>query len=888
MKSRLFQKKEGTKIKRIIFLIFILVFLGSCVGSNFAWADIFNIYIDSGIPHGSELYTWQGSGGSFQTIQDQEAPERIAYQKTVSQNWAGWGVFFHDASGDYTKNLSGYAQGYLKFFVKTPVNLKVEIREQGPSGPVRTKYISNYGWNGANQWQEITIPISAFAANLTQIYSPFMITAQASATFYVDDARWVIPISGYSPSSVEVNGHQLLVAGNLFNVKGVAAEFTPIGEYSSGYDWSLFIDDYATDISLIKAMGANVIRTYFQRPTQKQALDRLYENGIYVIMGFPVDAVYGSPEQIVDFSNSVVRANIKARFLDMVAHWKSHPGILIWCFGNEVNSVLENHGVLADDWYSLVEECAQAAHQLEGPNYHPVTTANADQANWDIGNPLENADDASLPSLDLWSLQLYRGETFGDLFTNYENLSNKPFLLTEFGCDAYDGRYHQENQSLQSDYLLSQYLKINENLSSLEASKLCLGGVAFSWRDGWYKSNYGTASVHNTQTDWINYNYTDYNMNEEWWGIAAISDNGSQPDVVTPRIAYATLRDIFKDLIFFDKFDGTSIDATKWTARDRATQSNGKAVLQGDSTIYRQDSIHGRKNYSRDKNLTFKVDFSFGHTNPGFHICLSGGREWDNPNFRMIWLTINGGSGQPGFRILAQKGTDINSWVSLADSNIDEGFPNFQPGTNYTVVFRFLGDPGENQRVEVYLYETALPLSSIRGPVCVWDLDSEGFDPEGNPQALANDMDWDPRISAEIYDGTGTSYVDAVYIFGPSDAILEQNVPQITGFQGKEPYYYAGENIVFDALGNFGPGADDPSSNTTFTWAKHQSMPEYPASGSYAGFGSGRFRMISPSAGTYYFTVRLISDTGLMDARRFSVEVRTRGKPKPQQMSSER
>jgi len=250
-----------------------------------------------------------------------------------------------------------------------------------------------------------------------------------------------------------------------------------------------------------------------------------------------VDAVYGN-DQVVDFSNPIVRQNIKTRFLEMVTHWKDHPAILMWCFGNEVNKTLADHGVWPGHWYSLVEECAEAAHNLEGENYHPVTTANADQAVWDIGNPAKNANDASLPHLDIWSLQLYRGPSFGSAFNNYKNSSAKPLLISEFGCDAYNGLTNQEDETMQANYLSSLWGEIFRHLSLpviTTSRRVCIGGVLFAWRDGWWKSQYGTELTHDTSTDWVNPGYADPKMNEEWFGVAAISET---PGIITLRQGY--------------------------------------------------------------------------------------------------------------------------------------------------------------------------------------------------------------------------------------------------------------------------------------------------------------------------------------------------------------
>ncbi|MEM2638321.1 MAG: LamG-like jellyroll fold domain-containing protein, partial [Candidatus Hadarchaeales archaeon] len=83
-------------------------------------------------------------------------------------------------------NLSGATA--LRFWVKTPANLKIEI--EAPKGNTQTKYISNYGWDGTDRWQQITIPASEWQ-NLDQVYSPFKITIENKGTFYVDYVVWL-------------------------------------------------------------------------------------------------------------------------------------------------------------------------------------------------------------------------------------------------------------------------------------------------------------------------------------------------------------------------------------------------------------------------------------------------------------------------------------------------------------------------------------------------------------------------------------------------------------------------------------------------------------------------------------------------------------------------
>ncbi|HID60250.1 MAG TPA: hypothetical protein EYP46_00120 [Hadesarchaea archaeon] len=90
---------------------------------------------------------------------------------------------------DHTVNLSGHSE--LRFWVKTPENLKVMIQQENRHGAKQVAWISDYGWDGTNNWQEIAIPASTFLGlNMSRIFCPFSITASTGAEFYVDDVQW--------------------------------------------------------------------------------------------------------------------------------------------------------------------------------------------------------------------------------------------------------------------------------------------------------------------------------------------------------------------------------------------------------------------------------------------------------------------------------------------------------------------------------------------------------------------------------------------------------------------------------------------------------------------------------------------------------------------------
>lgn len=164
---------------------------------------IYLVYSDAGIPkygspgawEGGEVWTWDGSDwglppGEFEGNYTGELPPEgtkcyMTKSGSGGGNYAGWGLFLIYPD-NHTIDLSRYTQ--LKFWIKTSANVKVEI--EAPKGNTQSKWISNYGWDGTNTWQEIVIPASDFA-NLDQVWSPFKATiVGGDQTFYVDYVRW--------------------------------------------------------------------------------------------------------------------------------------------------------------------------------------------------------------------------------------------------------------------------------------------------------------------------------------------------------------------------------------------------------------------------------------------------------------------------------------------------------------------------------------------------------------------------------------------------------------------------------------------------------------------------------------------------------------------------
>jgi len=357
-----------------------------------------------------------------------------------------------------------------------------------------------------------------------------------------------VTVTSYQPTPVDVSGKQLLVNGTPFTVKGVVYSPVPIGEDPNAS--ALPYGDYFTapysalhnrDLPVLRTLGANAVRLYHWEKTADHFnfLDQAFNGGvnpIYVIAGYWIN-------EGLDIASANIRNQIKADFQEMVAAHKDHPAILMWSVGHNLN-LPEAYGSDRDHLFSLINELAEAAHLEEGTKAHPVTTALADH---DLAATLAGFEGA-VPALDIWGANVYRGGSFGTLFSDIGSAIQKPLLLLEYGIDAYDNTRGNEYEKLGA----TTQADITEGLWKEIAAhgQTCVGGTIMSYSDEWWKGRYtGDTScpadpdpaVHgrcglatNTQPDGY--------ANEEWWGIVRVLDNGTGPDQVEPRAVYYRLQ----------------------------------------------------------------------------------------------------------------------------------------------------------------------------------------------------------------------------------------------------------------------------------------------------------------------------------------------------------
>jgi len=343
-----------------------------------------------------------------------------------------------------------------------------------------------------------------------------------------------------SNGNVKIIGRDLFVNNERYKAKSIGYSPIPIGKSGeSGYDITTKPELWERDFPYLRAMNTNTIRVW--KEIESMAfMDKAWNNGqkpIRVIMGFWMDSR-------IDYFNPTVRANHLNNFRNYVTTYKDHPAVLVWAIGNEENHFygggdLEKHAA----YFSLVEEMAQAAYDIEGSNYHPVLAVSLEMPNEmeTVGNAAGGSDDLSLQHLDIWGINHYPGETFGDFFDVFEDHTSKALLITEYGIDAYNNTNKTEFGKAHSDWVIRQWKEINNSHA--------IGGSLMEYSDEWWKDMRSIPRSTTTQEEggYPTDTHPDGYANEEWWGMMRIVDNGTSPDIVQPRQLYYTLKDAFYD-----------------------------------------------------------------------------------------------------------------------------------------------------------------------------------------------------------------------------------------------------------------------------------------------------------------------------------------------------
>ncbi|MDP3790175.1 MAG: hypothetical protein Q8R48_07230, partial [Candidatus Omnitrophota bacterium] len=138
------------------------------------------------------------------------------------------------------------------------------------------------------------------------------------------------------------------------------------------------------------------------------------------------------------------------------------------------------------------------------------------------------------------------GISFTDLFDDAAHRSKKLFWVAEFGVDAWHTNNKRSDPSVGYLDEASQAQWDAALWDEIAArGDVCTGGTVFEYSDEWWKDHSGADSSHGYVGYPIDYkmtNHPDEYSNEEWYGLFAVTDNGTGPDIVTARPVYYELK----------------------------------------------------------------------------------------------------------------------------------------------------------------------------------------------------------------------------------------------------------------------------------------------------------------------------------------------------------
>ncbi len=337
-----------------------------------------------------------------------------------------------------------------------------------------------------------------------------------------------LPTVPQQPARVWTEGYRIKLQDRMpdgslgiprpYHIRGAcwspASVGTPNDRYARQAEYATW---YRLDLQMMSEMNANtayVLIDFDTTATSFDILDYCYYNEIMVIVTVDWDGTYD-----LDRLDAVVQS------------YKNHPAILMWAIGNEWN-INYYHGAFESIWDAAAATDA-AAKRIKGMDAdHPVA---AIYGEIEIlpHQPLAYTDsivNTICSDVDAWGLNIYRGATFGTLFTQWKSISTKPMFISEFGTDAFrtlrpDSPTIQGyvDEAMQGEFIAGLWGEIHDNLSCYNLIYVCAGGTVFEWCDEWWKTGLpGVHEPHGYYTYWNLFAFPDAFGNEEYFGIVNI------------------------------------------------------------------------------------------------------------------------------------------------------------------------------------------------------------------------------------------------------------------------------------------------------------------------------------------------------------------------------
>ena len=310
---------------------------------------------------------------------------------------------------------------------------------------------------------------------------------------------------------VSVKDRQLLVNQTPYFIKGIC--YNPVKKGRVERDFT----NIDLDLALMNEAGINTIRVY-SPIDDVSVLDKIAAAGIKVITSF-------------GYNQDGYFDIVSGSYLDYVNSYKNHKAILLWELGNEYNYHPEWFDGDIKNWYTSLQNAADAIHQND--SNHPVASAHGELPNSDVL--------AATTNIDLWGLNVYRWDNPEAIFNEWSQISDKPMYLSEAGSDSYMtianyGFSKGDNQEAQAQALTNILNDV------FEYKTINTGVLVFSFTDELWKA--GSPESQDVggwapESSGVPYDGT---ANEEYWGVLDVNRNKKKAFNVLKKF-YNTLED---------------------------------------------------------------------------------------------------------------------------------------------------------------------------------------------------------------------------------------------------------------------------------------------------------------------------------------------------------
>lgn len=251
--------------------------------------------------------------------------------------------------------------------------------------------------------------------------------------------------------SIEMSEGKIILNGKPIFLKGVCYLYdSPI------YGVTMKPEQYMTDISLLKELGANTIRSHF--PFTREFYEACDKAGIMLWIETPVYCIHPSNNKtFTEFADPDFKELANTMIEEMIVHARSHPSVIIYSLGNECN-------VEHPEAESFFQELAQRARQLDdtrllsyaslycnvGPLADMVDVLGINEY-WGWYDRIDNQHVSKRNDTEVRLDPIELG-ILDDKINELKHIHKKSLLLTEFGADSIPGYMSDSREFWSEDY----------------------------------------------------------------------------------------------------------------------------------------------------------------------------------------------------------------------------------------------------------------------------------------------------------------------------------------------------------------------------------------------------------------------------------------------------